>query len=88
MTTRRVTIAHIADAAGVSVPTVSKVVNGREDVAPGTRARVEALLEEHGYRRYTFILGGYIRALVSMVALTNFFNRVNTTLRVQPGSWD
>src|SRR4051794_12060312 len=51
MNSGRVTIAHIADAAGVSVPTVSKVVNGREDVAPGTRARVEALLEEHGYRR-------------------------------------
>src|SRR4051812_8549703 len=47
----RVTIAHIADAAGVSVPTVSKVVNGRADVAPGTRARVEALLQERGYHR-------------------------------------
>jgi LacI family transcriptional regulator, xylobiose transport system transcriptional regulator len=51
VSSKRVTIAHIADAAGVSVPTVSKVVNGRDDVAPGTRARVEALLEEHGYRR-------------------------------------
>src|SRR3954447_2832979 len=49
----RVTIAHIADAAGVSVPTVSKVVNGRADVAPQTRARVERLLHEHGYRRPT-----------------------------------
>jgi DNA-binding LacI/PurR family transcriptional regulator len=48
---KRVTIAHIADAAGVSVPTVSKVVNGRTDVAPKTRARVEQLLHEHGYRR-------------------------------------
>lgn len=28
-----------------------------------------------------------LSALVSMIALTNFFNRVNTTLRVQPGSW-
>jgi DNA-binding LacI/PurR family transcriptional regulator len=46
-----VTIAAIADAAGVSVPTVSKVVNGRSDVAPATRARVERLLHEHGYRR-------------------------------------
>lgn len=27
-------------------------------------------------------------ALVSMIALTNFFNRVNTTLKVQPGSWE
>ena len=29
-----------------------------------------------------------LSALVSMVALTNFFNRVNTTLRVHPGSWE
>src|SRR3954452_12771017 len=47
----RVTISDIADAAGVSVPTVSKVVNGRADVAPTTRARVERLLVEHGYPR-------------------------------------
>jgi LacI family transcriptional regulator len=33
----------------VSVPTVSKVVNGRQDVAPGTRALVEELLRRHGY---------------------------------------
>jgi DNA-binding LacI/PurR family transcriptional regulator len=47
----RVTIAEIAQAAGVSVPTVSKVVNGRADVAPATRARVEELLQQRGYRR-------------------------------------
>lgn len=29
-----------------------------------------------------------LSALVSMIALTNFFNRVNTTLKVQPGSWE
>lgn len=28
-----------------------------------------------------------LSALVSMIALTNFFNRVNVALRVQPGSW-
>ncbi len=50
---QRVTIAHIADAAGVSVPTVSKVVNGRADVAPDTRERVERMLREHGYKRPT-----------------------------------
>lgn len=47
----RVRIADIASAAGVSVPTVSKVVNGRADVSASTRARVERLLVEHGYRR-------------------------------------
>jgi LacI family xylobiose transport system transcriptional regulator len=45
------TLAEIARAAGVSAPTVSKVLNGRADVAPGTRTRVEELLLLHGYRR-------------------------------------
>lgn len=45
------TIAAIADEVGVSVATVSKVLNGRADVAPETRARVEASLELHRYRR-------------------------------------
>ena len=40
----RPTIAHIAGQAGVSVPTVSKVINGRADVAPETRRRVEAAI--------------------------------------------
>lgn len=46
---RRATLAAVASAAGVSVPTVSKVVNGRTDVAPETRARIGALLAQHGY---------------------------------------
>lgn len=49
----RVTITSIAREAGVSVPTVSRVVNGRSDVAPQTRERVEELLRRHGYRRRT-----------------------------------
>jgi LacI family transcriptional regulator len=47
----KVTIAVIAQLAGVSVPTVSRVINGRSDVSPTTRQRVEDLLSEHGYRR-------------------------------------
>ncbi|HEY1625400.1 MAG TPA: LacI family DNA-binding transcriptional regulator [Streptosporangiaceae bacterium] len=46
-------MAAIAAEAGVSLPTVSKVVNGRPDVAPATRARVEQLLDEHQYSRST-----------------------------------
>ncbi|MGW4111451.1 LacI family DNA-binding transcriptional regulator [Actinosynnema sp. NPDC004786] len=45
------TVATIARLAGVSKPTVSKVLNGRAGVASETRQRVEALLREHGYRR-------------------------------------
>ncbi|GHE96768.1 LacI family DNA-binding transcriptional regulator [Streptomyces fumanus] len=46
---RRTTLADIAQAAGVSVATVSKVVNGRGDVAPHTRTRVQELLHQHAY---------------------------------------
>jgi LacI family xylobiose transport system transcriptional regulator len=49
--TQTATLAEIAREAGVSAPTVSKVLNGRADVAPATRTRVEELLRAHGYRR-------------------------------------
>jgi len=51
---QRTTLAAIAAEAGVSLPTVSKVVNGRPDVAPSTRARVERLLDQHHYSRGSF----------------------------------
>jgi LacI family transcriptional regulator len=47
--TSRTTLATVARLAGVSVATVSKVVNGRSDVAPRTRTRVQELLHQHGY---------------------------------------
>jgi LacI family transcriptional regulator, xylobiose transport system transcriptional regulator len=45
------TVAQIARMAGVSAPTVSRVLNGRSGVGLDTRRKVEALLHEHGYRR-------------------------------------
>ncbi len=45
----RPTIAQIAQNAGVSVPTVSKVLNGRRDVSLPTRKRVEQVIEEYGF---------------------------------------
>jgi LacI family xylobiose transport system transcriptional regulator len=47
----RVRLAQVAGEAGVSLSTVSKVLNGRGDVSPSTRTRVEALLHRHGYQR-------------------------------------
>lgn len=44
-------MAEIAHLAGVSAPTVSRVLNGHAGVALATRQRVEAVLREHGYRR-------------------------------------
>ena len=45
----RATLATVAASAGVSVATVSKVINGRSDVAATTRARVQDLLRQHDY---------------------------------------
>jgi LacI family transcriptional regulator len=42
-------LATVAASAGVSIATVSKVVNRRTDVGPATRARIETLLKEHDY---------------------------------------
>ncbi|MEU2259938.1 LacI family DNA-binding transcriptional regulator [Streptomyces sp. NPDC019645] len=47
----RITLAQVAEKAGVSISTVSKVLNGRQDVAAPTRVKVERLLETHAYRR-------------------------------------
>lgn len=44
-------MAAIALLAGVSAPTVSRVLNGQTGVSVDTRRRVEAILREHGYRR-------------------------------------
>jgi LacI family transcriptional regulator len=45
----RATNRDIADLAGVSIATVSRVLNDRPDVAPGTRETVMQVVREHGF---------------------------------------
>jgi len=45
----RATIREIARAAGVSIATVSRVINGRPDVSPQTREAVLRVVREHGF---------------------------------------
>lgn len=47
----RATLAEVAALADVSISTVSKVLNGRSGVSEETRARIEALLQDHQYNR-------------------------------------
>jgi LacI family transcriptional regulator len=44
-----VTIRQVADLAGVSIATVSRVVNGRSDVSSTTREAVRRVMREQGY---------------------------------------
>jgi LacI family transcriptional regulator len=45
----RATIGDVAAQAGVSIATVSRVVNGRYGVAPDTSSRVQAVIDDLGY---------------------------------------
>ncbi|CAL9593353.1 LacI family DNA-binding transcriptional regulator [Streptomyces sp. enrichment culture] len=66
-TTTGPTLAVVAREAGVSVPTASKVVNGREDVAPETRRRVTEALDRLGYVRRPRFDPSRAPALVDLV---------------------
>ncbi|MGW3099778.1 LacI family DNA-binding transcriptional regulator [Streptomyces sp. NPDC001102] len=61
------TLAVVAREAGVSVPTASKVVNGREDVAPETRRRVTEALDRLGYVRRPRFDAAKVPGLVDLV---------------------
>jgi LacI family transcriptional regulator len=65
----RATLATVAASAGVSVATVSKVLNGRSDVGPATRALVETLLRQHQYpvRRPASVRRGAATARIELL---------------------
>lgn len=46
---RSITIQDVASAAGVSVSTVSRVLNDKDDIAPETYERVKTIIKEMGY---------------------------------------
>src|SRR5713226_5136620 len=50
MSSRRATISRVANEAGVSTQTVSRVVNNRPDVSPETRKRVQLIIAQLGYQ--------------------------------------
>jgi LacI family transcriptional regulator len=45
----RVTVRQVAELAGVSMATVSRVINGHVDVSSQTRQAVQQVIREHGY---------------------------------------
>jgi DNA-binding LacI/PurR family transcriptional regulator len=61
---RASTLTSIAAEAGVSVSTVSKVLNGRTDVAPPTRERIGLLLRRHGYQPGSMLGFGVVDLLI------------------------
>ena len=66
----RVTIRQVAELAGVSIATVSRVVNGHVDVSAATRETVQRVMREHGYHaapRSPAVATGRVGIAVPMV---------------------
>lgn len=68
---QKVTIRQVAEVAGVSIATVSRVVNGHSDVSSETRQTVERVLRESGYpaggRRPRTVPTGLIGVMMPLV---------------------
>ena len=63
-------IYDIAKQAGVSIATVSRVLNGKGTVSPATRERVEAVLREHHYTPSAIARGMVSKSLRTVAVLT------------------
>jgi LacI family transcriptional regulator, galactose operon repressor len=54
---QHITIKQVAEKAGVSIQTVSRVLNHRPDVSPETRKRVQEIIENLGFQPYAIARG-------------------------------
>ena len=54
---QNLTIYDISDKAGVSIATVSRVLNGSDNVRPSTRKKVMDVIDRYGYRPNAFARG-------------------------------
>ncbi|MFF2376555.1 LacI family DNA-binding transcriptional regulator [Streptomyces xiamenensis] len=73
---RPASIRDVADAAGVSYQTVSRVINGHPSVRPATRERVEAAVAALGFRRSATahaLASGRTRALTVLTSDTTHY---------------
>jgi len=87
------TIADVAQAAGVSISTVSYVLSGRRPISPSTRARVEATIAALGYRPHAgaralasrqtnvLALAAPLRADINVPVIMQFVTSVVTAAR-------
>jgi LacI family transcriptional regulator len=79
---KQVTITQVAQEAGVSTQTVSRVINNRPDVAPETRARVLQVIERFNYQP-NILARSLIRRhsnTIGVVAMASSYYGPSTTL--------
>src|SRR6185312_8209249 len=79
----------VANAAGVSAQTVSRVLNDHPNVQDSTRQRVMSAVERLGYRRnYTAraLVTGRSRTLGLLTLATNNYSRSSVALGIERGA--
>lgn len=77
------TIAHVAEAAGVSAPTVSRVINNSAAVTASTRARVEAVIRDLNYRPSAIARGLAYGRTMTIGAVVPFLTHPSAVQRVR-----
>jgi LacI family transcriptional regulator len=87
--TATATLRHVAEMAGVSIGTASRVINGKQTVKPAIRAKVQAAIDELGYRpnavaqsmrrRSTHIVGCIMRD-INIPTLAAFVSAAHSVL--------
>lgn len=80
---RPATIADVASAAGVSAPTVSRVVNNSAAVAPATRVLVEEAVRELSYRPSAVARGLAYGRTMTIGAVVPFLTHPSAVQRVR-----
>lgn len=80
---RRVTITQVAEVAGVSAPTVSRVINNSAAVAAGTRVRVEAAIKDLNYRPSAIAQGLAYGRTMTIGAVVPFLTHPSAVQRVR-----
>ncbi|WP_222192904.1 LacI family DNA-binding transcriptional regulator [Modestobacter italicus] len=84
--TRSLGLSDVAARAGVSHQTVSRVVNGHPNVAPGTRERVQRAIAELGYRPNTAaraLVTGSTRTIGLVTSHINQYGPAQTLLGLE-----
>ncbi len=71
---KHATINQVAEKAGVSIQTVSRVLNGRPDVSPETRLRVQQVMSELAYQPYAIARGLASRRTYTLGLITSDFS--------------
>lgn len=87
--TRGPSMRDVADAAGVSAQTISRVLNDHPNVQDSTRARVLAVVDELGYRRNNTaraLVTGRSRTIGLLTLATNNYSRSSMALGVELGA--